>query len=156
MKLRTLLLAALGAALLCTVSCKKDQKGFSGTSLDMGISVKWATMNAGASKQGEIGTEMTVQEALQYAADSKKYRLPTIDEWDDLFEHTTHSFTHTADGDGFLFISAAGTQLYVPAAKYLCQIDGNVITYADLTTSTAKPVTTESTGGTYAIRMVRK
>ena len=30
MKLKTLLLVALGASLLCTVSCDKDKKGFDG------------------------------------------------------------------------------------------------------------------------------
>ena len=64
MKNKSILIVALCAALLCIVSCKKDQKGYSGNPVSLGLSVRWAETNAGAGNRGELGTKMTYDEAV--------------------------------------------------------------------------------------------
>ena len=160
MKIRTILLIACSALLLCTVSCKKEKKGFSGTSVDLGVSIKWATMNAGASSQGEVGTLMTVTDALAYVLEGKKWQLPTEEQWEDLLNNCIPSFSTTADGNGYLITSENGASIYLPAAVYLCKPDDTgadpKIYFVDLTKNIPSIKSTESTDGTYAIRLVRK
>ena len=158
MKLRTILLTAFGAALLlCTVSCQKDQKGFSGTVVDLGVAVKWATTNAGANKQGEIGTEMTLEEAQAYVAESKKWKLPTIAYWQDLLENcTSANYAVNDDGSkGFLVIGKEGASIYIPAGKYLGELVDDQINYFDLTSATPKTRQTATLTEKFCIRLVK-
>ena len=157
MKLRTILLTALGAAIvLCAVSCKKDQKGFSGTSVDLGVSAKWASTNAGANRQGEIGTEMTLEEALADVAESKKWRLPAISDWENLMSQcVSANFSSTADGNGWLIIGKEGAQIYIPAGKYLGEQEGDAIKFYDLTKNTAKIGSTTKLTEKFFIRLVK-
>ena len=158
MKLRTILLTAFGAAIvLCAVSCKKDQKGFSGTSVDLGVSAKWASTNAGANQQGEIGTEMTLEEALAYVAESKKWRLPAISDWQNLMSQCTSAeYSKLVDGTfGWLISGKEGAQIYIPAGKYLGEQEGDAIKFYDLTKDPAKIGSTTKLTEKFFIRLVK-
>ena len=78
MKRITFLLMALGAALLCTVSCEKNKKGYDGNPVSLGLSVRWAEMNVGAIEGDLDGVSVTLADAIDYAAQNKKWSIPTV------------------------------------------------------------------------------
>ena len=159
MKLRTVLIVALGAALLCTVSCKKDNKGFSGNPVDMGTSVRWADKNVGAIGLGDDGTKLTYDEAVEYAAQGRKWSIPTKKQWDELLDTDGIQVVHNLDPLGFYVIGKDGTSMFFPAGNYLCSDkNGKMIQYYDMLLTITDPVfkNTEKTDGKYFVRMVRK
>ena len=157
MKNKSILIVALCAALLCIVSCKKDQKGYSGNPVSLGLSVRWAETNAGAGNRGELGTKMTYDEAIQYASESRKWSLPTQDQWVELLGSGKVTVNHNKDPAGFLFVSEEYGDLFLPAGMYLASdlFDGK-IAYVDLTGSSPNYLKTANTEETFSVRMVRK
>ena len=158
MKIRSILLVAIGTALLCAVSCKKD-KGFSGTSVELGLSIKWATMNVDAASKDAIGTTMTYTEAVEYAKQSKKWSLPTAVQWAELMTSGKVNISWVNEPKGFVAIAEDGAQVFFPAGKYLVgDLSEGQVGYVDMSTST-KPTSITwvgNTEGTYCIRLVRK
>ena len=66
----------------------------------MGDGRKWAVDNVGAGNGNDAGTLMTWDEAAAYSEWGDGWRLPTMDEWDALFEATNHQPRRYYDIDG--------------------------------------------------------
>lgn len=160
MKLRTILIVAFGAALvLGTVSCKKDQKGFSGNPIDLGVSMRWADKNVGAVADGDAGTSLTYAEAVEYASQGRKWTIPTKEQWDDILDNESVKIQKTLDPVGFYVIGKDGRSIFFPAGQYLCAgLNGKMVQYYDMGILLLEPVfkNTENTEGKYYVRMVRK
>lgn len=160
MKLKAILIVALGAALmLCTASCQKGQKGFSGNPVDLGVSMRWADMNVGAITKDDAGSSVTYDEAVDYAAQSRKWSIPTKKQWEELLNAEGVTVTRNVSPAGFYIIGKDGASIFFPGGAYLCaDKDGEEIQYVDMTFALLKPVfrSTDIETGQYCIRMVRK
>ena len=160
MKLRNLLFVALGAALLCTVSCDKDKKGFSGDPVDLGLSIRWADLNVGAIVKDDAGSSVTYDEAVDYAAQSKKWSIPTQQQWEELLNTEGVQVQRTLDPAGFLIIGKDGMSIFFPGGTYLSSTpstDGGIV-YVDMAFALTKPVFRASTNKSdkFCVRLVRK
>ena len=160
MKLRTVLIVALGAALMfCTASCKKDQKGFSGNPVDLGVGMRWADKNVGAVGLNDGGTELTYMEAVEYASQGKKWSIPTQEQWDKLLNTEGVQVVRNLDPLGFYIIGKDGNSIFFPSGLYLCaDLNGHMVQYYDMVLALTAPVLkkTETTDGKYYVRMIRK
>ena len=160
MKLRSILIVAIGAALLlCTASCQKGQKGFSGNPVDLGVGMRWADKNVGAVADGDAGTSLTYDEAVAYAAESKKWSIPTKEQWDAMWDAEGIKVQKTLDPAGFYVIGKDGRSIFFPAGQYLCALkNGKMVQYYDMGLFLTEPSfkNTENTEGKYYVRMVRK
>jgi uncharacterized protein (TIGR02145 family) len=174
---KTKLLTAVCCTAMLFAACEKseptnnsseDQTIFTGTEngyewVDLGLSVKWATCNLGATKPeeygnyyawGEIATKDSYTwsnykyangsyDALTKYCDNSKYgqdgftdelttltaaddaatqicggnwRMPTIDEWKELFEKCTWTWITKNSINGYEVKAANGSSIFLPAA----------------------------------------
>ena len=173
---KTKLLAAVCCTAILFAACEKneptnnsseDQTIFTGTEngyewVDLGLSVKWATMNVGATvleeygnyfAWGEIATKTTYDwstytlangsyDALTKYCNSSSYgtvdnkttleatddaatqlwgsnwRMPTIDEWQELRNNCTWTWTTLNGINGYEVKATNGNSIFLPAAGY--------------------------------------
>ena len=100
---------------------------------------------------------MTYDDAIQYASESRKWSLPTQDQWVELLGSGKVTVNHNNDPAGFLFVSEEYGDLFLPAGKYLASdLYEGKIAYVDLTGSSPNYLTPANTEETFSIRMVRK
>ena len=162
MKRITLLLLALGAALLCTVSCEKNKKGYDGNPVSLGLSVRWAEMNVGAIEGDLDGVSVTLADAIDYAAQNKKWSIPTVMQWEELLNTDGVKVQPTLSPAGYLIIGKGGQSIFFPSGYYLCagSKDAFETTYVDLSVlsllSEPSFATTTSKNMEFSLRLVRK
>jgi hypothetical protein len=164
------------AAMCCTAmlfaACEKnepkdannhDTKNDTKEAVDLGLSVKWATCNVGATKPEEYGNYYawgettpkddyswetykfgsynydsdyskltkynetdgkTILEAADDAATQNwgsNWRMPTIDEWEELLEKCTWTWTTLNGVNGYEVKATNGNSIFLPAAG--CRVD---------------------------------
>lgn len=82
--------------------------------IDLGLSVKWATCNVGASNESDFG------EYFNYPVINQKdwsgWRLPTKDEYEELLRDCSWSWTRVNDSMGYLVVGKNGNSIFIPAA----------------------------------------
>ena len=105
------------------------KKGTSGTTaghdwVDLGLSVKWATTNVGASKPEGYGTFYTYEEAQERLWTSP-WRTPTYDELAELRNECTWKWTTQNGVNGYKVTGPNGNSIFLPAAGYR-YCNGNV------------------------------
>ena len=153
------------AALLfaaCEKNEPKDTKNDTKEAVDLGLSVKWATCNVGATKPEEYGnyyawSETTTKNTYnwstykyangndstltKYCSNSKygftdtlttlevaddaatqnwgsNWRMPTIEEWQELINNCTWTWTTLNGVNGYKVKSANGNTIFLPAAGF--------------------------------------
>ncbi len=120
-----------------------DTKNDTKEAVDLGLSVKWATCNVGATKPEEYGNyyawgevspktnydESTytfsgrpdVLSATNDAASQNwgdNWRMPTIDEWQELIDNCTWTWTTKKGVNGFKVKATNGNSIFLPAAGF--------------------------------------
>ena len=143
------------AALCCTAmllaACEKndpkeannhDTKNDTKEAVDLGLSVKWATCNLGATTPKEYGNYYAwgeVSPKSNYGEDNytfsdrpdvlpaandaasqnwgDNWRMPTIDEWQELIDKCTWTWT-TNGAKGYEVKASNGNTIFLPAAGY--------------------------------------
>lgn len=82
--------------------------------VDLGLSVKWATCNVGASRPWDNGKLMTIKEANEGG-----WKVPTKEQWDELTNDCTWSWTNENGTKGYKITSKAnGNSIFLPAAGF--------------------------------------
>ncbi len=144
------LFAALCCATLLFAACEKDNEPSSNNTskdtkeaVDLGLSVKWATCNVGATKPEAYGNYYAWGETETkdtYSWDNYTYpsrpatlpdnfdaattnwggawRMPTDVEWAELIESCTWTWTPLNGVDGYKVQAANGNSIFLPAAGY--------------------------------------
>ena len=87
--------------------------------VDLGLSVKWATCNFGATSSEEYGTYMTYDKALEackYWGGS--WRLPTKNEIQELVDFCSWTWTTQNGVEGYKVTGPNGNSIFLPAAGY--------------------------------------
>ena len=87
--------------------------------VDLGLSVKWATCNFGATSSEEYGTYMTYDKALEackYWGGS--WRLPTKNEMQELVDFCSWTWTTQNGVKGYKVTGPNGNSIFLPAAGY--------------------------------------
>ena len=85
--------------------------------VDLGLSVKWATCNFGATSSEEYGTYMTYDKALEackYWGGS--WRLPTKNEMQELVDFCSWTWTTQNGVEGYKVTGPNGNSIFLPAA----------------------------------------
>ena len=96
-----------------TVSGSEDEYDY----VDLGLSVKWATCNLGASCPEEYGNYYTLGETIPIPKSGR--RLPTKAEFDELINNCDYEWTTQNGVKGMLFISKRnGNSIFFPAAGW--------------------------------------
>ena len=91
--------------------------GFCQKAVDLGLSVKWATCNVGANTPEEYGEYYTFDEAQELS--NSKWRVPTIEEINELLENCDYKWTTNNGVNGGLFTSKKnGNSIFLPACGY--------------------------------------
>ena len=164
---KTKFLAVMCCTAMLFAACEKnepkeannhDTKNDTKEAVDLGVSVKWATCNLGATKPEEYGNyyawgetttksdyswstykygsdynaltkyctnsdygtvdNMTILEAADDAATQNwgsNWRMPTIDEWEELLEKCTWTWTTLNGVDGYEVKATNGNSIFLPA-----------------------------------------
>ena len=99
--------------------------------VDLGLSVKWATCNIGASKPEEYGDSFVEKEKKEstMTAIHKSYltatsqwgepwRIPTKEEWNELKYKCTWKWTTVNRVNGYKITAKNGHSIFLPAAGY--------------------------------------
>ena len=87
--------------------------------VDLGLSVKWATCNFGATSSEEYGTYMTYDKALEackYWGGS--WRLPTKNEMQELVDFCSWTWTTQNGVEGYKVTGPNGNSIFLPAAGF--------------------------------------
>lgn len=83
--------------------------------VDLGLSVKWATCNVGANKPEKYGKYYTIKKTQKLS--NSKWRVPTIEEIDELVRNCDYKWTTQNGVKGGLFTSKKnGNSIFLPAA----------------------------------------
>lgn len=96
--------------------------------VDLGLSVKWATCNFGATSSEEYGTYMTYDKALEackYWGGS--WRLPTKNEMQELVDFCSWTLTTQNGVKGYKVTGPNGNSIFLPASG---RRDGSSLEYA--------------------------
>lgn len=102
----------LGACDTETVSKGEPAGKFS--AVDLGLSVKWATCNVGASSPEAFGDFFAWDETDDPWGTG--WRTPTYDEWEELVLRCSCRMAKYRGVDGFRFQAANGNSIFLPAA----------------------------------------
>lgn len=107
------------AALLCVLCSCGSEKSSHHECVDLGLSVKWATCNVGASSPGEYGDLFTFGEIAGGEAMANwggDWRMPNESEIRELTDNCTWTWT-TQDGhNGYKVTGPSGESIFLPAA----------------------------------------
>ena len=82
--------------------------------VDLGLSVKWATCNVGASSASEYGNYYTWDKAC--AGWSGSWRVPTKAEFQELIDKCTWTWTSQGGHNGYKVTGKNGNSIFLPAA----------------------------------------
>lgn len=83
--------------------------------VDLGLSVKWAKCNIGASKPEDNGDYLDWDKAMAL----KGIKVPTIKQWKELFDNCEIEWTTVNEVNGRKFTSRKnGNSIFLPAAGY--------------------------------------
>ena len=105
--------------MLCCIGVNAQQKINGHEYVDLGLSVKWATCNFGATSSEEYGTYMTYEKALEackYWGGS--WRLPTKNEIQELVDFCSWTWTTQNGVEGYKVTGPNGNSIFLPAAGY--------------------------------------
>lgn len=83
--------------------------------VDLGLSVKWATMNVGASRASSYGDYFTMSEA-DYFSWGGGWRLPTKYEIDELIDRCAWIWTNFEGRVGYIVIGPNDNSIFLPAS----------------------------------------
>ena len=86
-----------------------DPKG----STDLGTAGVWVAHNVGANSEAEYGEYYTYSEALALAQNTSGYRLPTIEDFQTLWDNSTTEWTTINGVYGQKFTSKSSSSKYV-------------------------------------------
>lgn len=136
----------------CAVRVKKLYTAVAGEAVDLGLSVKWSSMNLGATSPGDYGDyfawgktapennyrgetyEFSKYNIVDNKTEFKDYdyeddaarqalggnwRMPTIDEWRELEDYCTWTWTNSYNGSGVkgrIITGPNGNSIFLPAA----------------------------------------
>lgn len=110
------------------VSCKKDEQFVSGDerfvvngycAVDLGLSVKWATCNVGASSQEGYGDYFDWDEAMSIVEWGDGWRLPTETEYEELLNNCIWIWTTQRGVSGYNVLSKNNdNSIFLPAAGW--------------------------------------
>ena len=84
--------------------------------VDLGLSVKWATCNMGASSPSSYGNYYAWDDPALAIMRSGIWRLPTRDEWLELRNNCKWTWTTLNDINGYMVTGANGNSIFLPAA----------------------------------------
>ena len=105
--------------MLCCIGVNAQQKINGHEYVDLGLSVKWATCNFGATSSEEYGIYMTYEKALEackYWGGS--WRLPTKNEMQELVDFCSWTWTTQNGVNGYSVEGPNGNSIFLPAAGY--------------------------------------
>lgn len=136
----------VASLMLTLTSCVKKQLENGYEWVDLGLSVKWATCNVGASHPEEYGilvgwsdvsgTKMSkdyndypsAYGPMNISGDSRydiacvkmggNWRMPTYAEYQELVDNCTWQWSTVNGSNGYLITGANGNQIFLPAAGY--------------------------------------
>ena len=95
----------------------KDKRQESPEAIDLGLSVKWALCNLGASGPDGNGSYFTWDEAIS-AEVPAGMRLPTKSEFEELVRNCSFSWTSKNGVKGYQFTGRNGNSIFLPAAGH--------------------------------------
>ena len=85
--------------------------------VDLGLSVRWASCNIGASSPEDCGTYVSQLEYDNLNAESaSQYKVPSREEWQELMRECTWRFTIQNGVKGELVVGPNGNSIFLPAA----------------------------------------
>lgn len=92
--------------------------GTVGEGIDLGLSVKWADQNIGASLPQEAGKPLAWSEAASTASSvwGDGWRVPTEWEWQELYDKCVWQWTVNSGVPGRLITGPNGNSIFMPAA----------------------------------------
>ena len=103
--------------MLCCIGVNAQQKINGHEYVDLGLSVKWATCNFGATSSEEYGIYMTYEKALEackYWGGS--WRLPTENEMQELVDFCSWTWTTQNGVKGYKVTGPNGNSIFLSAA----------------------------------------
>lgn len=138
--------------LLVLCSCEKDEgttmRGQKYVDLGLPSGIKWAKMNIGATDTLQVGDYFGWGETAPHSEEvySKpnireisgtefdaahelwggKWRMPTKDDFEELFNYCTYSYEVIDDKGGYLITGTNGNTIFLPNTGYL---DGNSVSF---------------------------
>ena len=80
--------------------------------VDLGLSVKWASCNIGASSPEDIGEYFSWTKQLNYSVGN--FRLPNRNEVDELIEKCSWSYTKNNGIKGYKVVGPNGNSIFLP------------------------------------------
>lgn len=86
--------------------------------VDLGLSVKWATCNVGASSPGDYGNFVSWDHAFDAVRDKwgRSWRMPTIEEFKELKSKCTWTWTTQEGHTGYKITGRHGESIFLPAS----------------------------------------
>ena len=86
-----------------------------GDCIDLGLSVKWAACNAGASSPEEEGTTFYLSSGNYGGYDTGRWRMPTVAEANELLESCTWEWGIYNGVNGYQVTGPNGNSIFLPA-----------------------------------------
>lgn len=86
--------------------------------VDLGLSVKWADCNIGATKPEASGYYFTWEETSRLG---NNWRTPTEQEWAELINYCSWTWSSRRGINGYIVIGPNGGTIFLPAAGFLCR-----------------------------------
>ena len=85
--------------------------------IDLGLSVRWASCNIGASSPEDCGTYVSQLEYDNLNAESaSQYKVPSREEWQELMRECTWRLTIQNGVKGELVVGPNGNSIFLPAS----------------------------------------
>lgn len=91
--------------------------------VDLGLSVKWASCNFGASEPWKTGTLVMWNDSLTQKFENSKWRLPTKSEQDELRQRCKFERTSQNGTEGYLVTGPNGNSIFLPFTGFKIQDD---------------------------------
>lgn len=93
-----------------------ESGGTIASAVDLGLSVKWASHNLGASLSSEVGSRLDVSAVDTPVAEwGSAWRMPTKEEWQELIEKCTWEWVVRDGIGGRLVTGPSGNSIFLPA-----------------------------------------
>lgn len=93
--------------------------GTVGDAVDLGLSVMWASHNLGAEHSGDIGLPVSWDDtAMNIATWGEEWRMPTDEEWRELYEKCDWSWIIRDGIGGRLITGPSGNSIFLPATGF--------------------------------------
>ena len=94
--------------------------------VDLGLSVRWASCNIGASSPEDCGTYVSQLEYDNLNAESaSQCKVPSREEWQELMRECTWRFTIQNGVKGELVVGPNGNSIFLPASGF--RVNGDLI-----------------------------